>query len=167
MREIWKSLEERSLKIWLKCRIHLKKHVFNLFLFSNYIFFLGKTGSLTQVLLGIERDVCFHSTSVLFPRVLFHGILKKLVNTRYSFRLRSWEYFYAWEDDNSITRDWKIQLTNRVKCIISSKRNENAWVHTPRFALFLLLMNISIQLHCTVVILQFKWGRYSWELCCF
>ena len=137
MREIWKSLEERSLKIWLKCRIHLKKHVFNLFLFSNYIFFLGKTGSLTQVLLGIEQDVCFHSTSVLFPRVLFvdglkairkqhsfHGILKKLVNTRYSFRLRSWEYFYAWEDDNSITRDWKIQLTNRVKCIISSKRNE-------------------------------------------
>ena len=52
--------------------MRLKKHVFNLFLFSNYIFFLGKTGSLTQFLLGIEQDVCFHSTSVLFPRVLWN-----------------------------------------------------------------------------------------------
>ena len=71
-----------------------KKHVFNLFLFSNYIFFLGKTGSLTQVLLGIEQDLCFYSKAIR-KQYSFHGILKKLVNTRYSFRLRSREYFYA------------------------------------------------------------------------
>ena len=132
-----KVVRGKILKNMIEMSYTLKKtRVQSVFVF-NYIFFLGKTGSLTQVLLGIEQDVCFHSKSVLFPRVLFvdglkairkqhsfHGILKKLVNTRYSFRLRSWEYFYAWEDDNSITRDWKIQLTNRVKCIISSKRNE-------------------------------------------
>ena len=70
----------------------------------------------------------------------FHEMLEKLVNTRYSLRLQSWEYFYNWENDNSITRDWKIQITNGVECIIS-KRNA-----TSDFALFLLLMNISIQL---------------------
>ena len=63
----------------------------------------------------------------------FHGMLEKLVNTRYSLRLQSWEYFYNWENDNSITRDWKIQITNGVECIIS-KRNA-----TSDFALFLLL----------------------------
>ena len=70
----------------------------------------------------------------------FHEMLEKLVNTRYSLRLQSWEYFYNWENDNSITRDWKIQITNGVESIIS-KRNA-----TSDFALFLQLMNISIQL---------------------
>ena len=97
-----KVVRGKILKNMIKMSYTLKKtRVQSVFVF-NYIFFLGKTGSLTQVLLGIEQDVCFHSTSVLFPRVLFvdglkairkqhsfHGILKKLVNTRYSFRLRS------------------------------------------------------------------------------
>ena len=59
-----KVVRGKILKNMIEISYNHEKHMFNLFLFSNYIFFLRKTGSLTQITFVSSS---WNRTSCLFP----------------------------------------------------------------------------------------------------